>query len=343
MMKDLEECALYVNGEVLGENITVRGVAGLSHTMAGYLTFVDDRERIPEALASSASALIIPLDIKECARPAIRVRNPRLAFAQLLELFSGSGDRKKGIHEAAWVGHHVTFDEDVYVGSHAVIEDNVCIGKRVQIFPLAYIGPGVTIGDDSIIYPHAALMKGTEVGKRVIIHCGAVIGDDGFGYAKDGNLQVKIPQVGKVVIADDVEIGANTTIDRATVDVTSIGRGTKIDNLVQIGHNCHFGEDCIMVSQAGMAGSVTVGDRVIIAAQAGIRDHTEIGSDATIAGRAGVTKSVASGKLVSGYPARDHREELKIEALIRHLPQLQERVKALEKMVQALEKKAQTQ
>jgi UDP-3-O-[3-hydroxymyristoyl] glucosamine N-acyltransferase len=210
----------------------------------------------------------------------------------------------------------------------------VTIGKRVQIFPLVYIGPHVTIGDDSIIYPHAALMKGTEIGKRVIIHCGAVIGDDGFGYAKDGNLQVKIPQVGKVVLADDVEIGANTTIDRATVDVTSVGRGTKIDNLVQIGHNCRFGEDCIMVSQAGMAGSVTIGDRVIIAAQAGIKDHTEIGHDATIAGRAGVTKSVASGRIVSGYPARDHREELKIEAFIRKLPEFHERLKALEKLVQ---------
>ncbi len=336
MEKSLEELACYVAGERVGENVAINGVTGLSQARSGYLTFFDDMALISQARQTEASAVITPPDITDFPLPHIRVRNPRLAFARILELFHPRELRKPGIHPTAVLGSDAIFGIDVSIGAHAVIGDRVRLGKRVTIYPLAYIDDDVSIGDDSIIYPHVSIMRGCRLGSRVIVHSGAVLGADGFGFVKDKHCNVKIPQVGMVVLEDDVEIGANTTIDRATTDSTHVGRGTKIDNLIQIGHNTRIGEDCIIVSQAGLAGSITVGDRVTIAAQAGVKDHVEIGSDCIIAGRAGVTKKVPPGSLVSGFPARAHRQELRIEAAIVKLPELLAQIREMEKRIEKL-------
>jgi len=336
MEKSLEELAQYVGGERVGENVAITGVTGLSQARSGYLTFVDDPAMLSQVKATEASAVIVPQKTADFPLPHIKVKNPRLAFARLLGLFHPGKPRKPGIHQAAIVGSDAVFGSDVSIGAYAVLGDRVSLGDRVTIYPLACIDDDVSIGDDSIIYPHVSIMRGCRLGSRVTVHSGAVIGADGFGFVKDGRSSVKIPQVGNVVLGDDVEIGANTTIDRATTESTSLGRGTKIDNLIQIGHNTRIGDDCIIVSQAGLAGSIVVGDRVTIAAQAGVRDHVEIESDCIIAGRAGVTKKVPSGSLVSGFPARPHRQELRIEAAIAKLPELLAQVREMEKRIEEL-------
>lgn len=336
MEKSLEELAHYVGGERVGENVLIKGVIGLSQARSGYLTFCDDPALLSKAMATEAAAVIVPSDVTDFSMPHIRIRNPRLAFARILELFHPKKVHKPGIHPSAVLGNDVILGSEVSIGAHAVVGDRVLLGDRVIIYPLAYIDDDVSIGDDSVIYPHVSVMRGCLLGSRVILHSGAVLGADGFGFVKDGHCNVKIPQVGTVVLGDDVEIGANTTIDRATTDSTFVGKGTKIDNLIQIGHNTRIGEDCIIVSQAGLAGSITVGDRVTIAAQAGVKDHVEIGSDCIIAGRAGVTKKVPPGSLVSGFPAKPHRQELHIEAAVAKLPELLVQIRDMEKRIEKL-------
>lgn len=336
MVKSLGELAALVDGHLEGEDISVQGIVGLPYAKSGYLTFLDNKKNLPLAEQSEASACIIPLDCDRLTKPVIRVKNPRLAFAKILGLFHKGIRKEPAIHPSAIVGNRVHFGSGVYVAPYVVIEDDAVIGNNVQIHPFVFIDSGVTIADEAVIHPHVSLMKGTVIGKRVIVHSGTVLGTDGFGYVKDGSVNVKIPQVGRVIIEDDVEIGANVTIDRATTEATIIKRGTKMDNLIQVGHNTVIGEDCIVVSQSGLAGSITVGDRVTIAAQAGLKDHIVIGSDSILAGRAGVTKNVPAGSLVSGYPARDHRFELKIEAAIQKLPEMVKRFAELEKKITEL-------
>lgn len=336
MLKSLEELAHYVGGERVGENVLIEGAVSLSQARSGYITFCDDPALLSKAMVTEASAVIISSEVNDFSIPHIRIRNPRLAFARILELFHPKKVHRPGIHPSASVGDDVVIGSEVSIGAHSFIGDRVRLGDRVVIYPLAYIDDDVSIGDDSIIHPHVSVMRGCQLGSRVILHSGAVLGADGFGFVKDGHSNVKIPQVGTVVLGDDVEIGANTTIDRATTGSTHVGKGTKIDNLIQIGHNTRIGEDCIIVSQSGLAGSIVVGDRVTIAAQAGVRDHVEIGSDCIIAGRAGVTKKVPPGLLVSGFPAKPHRQELHIEAAVAKLPELLVQIRDMEKRIEKL-------
>jgi UDP-3-O-[3-hydroxymyristoyl] glucosamine N-acyltransferase len=340
MTKSLKELADFVKGELVGEDALIKGIVGLPYAKPGYLTFVDDKKHCASAEKSEASGCIVPPGYPGLSKPVIQVKNPRLAFAQILGLFHERRRREPGIHPTAIIGKNVSMGSGASIAPYVVIDDDVTIGDNVQLYPFVYIDRGVTISDEVTIYPHVSIMRGATVGNRVVIHSGTIIGTDGFGYVKDGHTHVKIPQVGKVIIEDDVEIGANDTIDRATTEATRIGRGTKMDNLIQIGHNTVVGQDCIIVSQAGLAGSITVGDRVTIAAQAGLKDHIEIGSDSILAGRAGVTKSVPPGVLVSGYPAREHRQELRIEAAIQNLPEMVKKLKELEKTVKELSEKA---
>lgn len=322
MKKKLSELADILGGTLEGEDIFVEGIAGSENASETFITFMETERYRPAAEASKAAAIIIPLSSKSFSKPVIRVKNPRLAFAAVLGVFHASKKYVSGIHPSALIGKNVSIGKDVSIGAYAVIEDNAVIGAGSEIYPFCYIGEDVTIGEGTVLKPRVSIMQECKIGSHVLIHAGAVIGADGFGFVRDGAKQIKIPQVGFVDVGDNVEIGANTTIDRATTDRTVIGEGTKIDNLVQIGHNTCIGKDCTVVSQSGIAGSTKIGDRVVIAAQAGIRDHTEIGSDSIIGGRAGVTKPVKQGAIVSGYPARDHREELRIEAAIARLPEI---------------------
>lgn len=319
----LSEIAVLLDGVLEGNDADVIGIAGTEEADAGYITFMEQEKHRKNAESSRAKAVIIPEKAAGIdGKSVIRVKNPRLGFAKLLTFFHPAKIKFNTIHPTAIIGENVRLGENVGIGAYAVIENNCTIGNNVQIYPHTYIAEGCTIGDDTIIKSSVSLMDDTVIGNRTIIHSGAVIGTDGFGFVRDGATQYKIPQIGHVEIGDDVEIGANATIDRATTGKTIIGSGTKIDNLVQIGHNTVLGKDCTIVSQSGVAGSTKIGDRVILAAQSGVRDHTEIGSDSIIAGRSGVTKPVKKGTIVSGFPARDHREELKIEAIIAKLPEL---------------------
>jgi UDP-3-O-[3-hydroxymyristoyl] glucosamine N-acyltransferase (EC 2.3.1.-) len=245
----------------------------------------------------------------------------------------------KGIHKTAIIAKSVKLGKGVAVGPFCVIEEGAQIGDRSVIYASCYIGYKTKIGKDCLIYPKISIRDKITIGDRVIIHGGTVIGSDGFGFATVKGLHHKIPQIGTVVIEDDVEIGANVTIDRARFDKTIIGRGTKIDNLVQIAHNVVVGENSIIVAQAGISGSTVIGNNVTLAGQAGLVGHITIGDGAIVAAQAGVTKSVPPNTMVSGYPAREHESARKVIACVQRLPELVETIRDLKKRIEELENK----
>lgn len=231
----------------------------------------------------------------------------------------------------------MSLGKGAFVGPLAIIEDNVKIGKRVQIRAGVFVGEGSEIGDETLLYPNVTILEGVKIGKRVIIHSGTVIGSDGFGFAPHKGRHYKIPQVGGVIIEDDVEFGANCTVDRAVLGQTIIGRGTKIDNLVQIGHNVTIGNDTILVSQVGISGSAKIGHHVTLAGQVGVSGHLSIGDHVVVGGKSGVTKDISPKQLVSGFPPVPHKDWLKREAAVRHLPELKKQVKVLSEKIAQLE------
>ncbi len=270
----------------------------------------------------------------------IRHPNPYLAFAKLVELFYPAPERTvTGVHPGASVSAEARLGRDVNVGFGACVEAGATIGDRVDLGPLCYDGRDVRIGDETRLNPHVTLYAGVEVGRRCILHSGAVIGADGFGYAQEGGIPYKIPQRGTVVLEDEVEIGANTTIDRAVLGATRIGRGTKIDNLVQIGHNCEIGEGSILVSQCGVSGSTKLGRRVTLAAQAGLVGHIELGDGAIVGAQAGVTKDVPAGQAVLGSPAVPFAAAKRALALVEKLPEIRKEVRELAKRLEEIEKR----
>ncbi|MDI6827239.1 MAG: UDP-3-O-(3-hydroxymyristoyl)glucosamine N-acyltransferase [Armatimonadota bacterium] len=336
--KTLGEIAELVGGEACGDlNTIITGAADISDAREGDIVFAESQKLMTEAEQSAASAIITSFEISGDSKPVIRVQNPRYAFARVLEAFSPAVEREVGIHPSAYIGQNVAIGERVSVGFNAYIGRDVVLGDDVTICPFAYIGNFVHIGDGCTIHPFVSIYDGVTIGKRVTIHSGSVIGADGFGYTRVGDRHYKIPQIGTVVIHDDVEIGANVTIDRARTGKTEIGSGTKIDNLVQIAHNCTIGENCIIVAQVGLSGSITVGNRVILAGQAGLKDHITIGDDAVICARSGVIGDISPGAFVSGYPARSHKEQMRIAAATQKLPELAKLIRELEKRVKALE------
>ena len=234
------------------------------------------------------------------------------------------------------IGQNVVIGKDPSIHPNVVIADEVKIGDRVTIYPGAWIGKGTTIGDDAVIYSNVNIRENLQIGNRVIIHAGATIGSDGFGYVTDEGIHRKIPQVGGVIIGDDVEIGANSTIDRATLGNTVIKRGTKIDNLVHVAHNVTIGEHCFLIAQVGIAGSCTLGNYVVLAGQVGLADHIRIGDRAMVSAQSGVIKDIEPGQVMGGYYAMPQREWLKVQALIPKLPELKKKVSDLESQVQEL-------
>ena len=321
------------NGDIL-----VSGVAGIRDATAGQLTFVANAKYFAEIKNTLASVLIVPEDAEIAFRPIIRSQQPKLAFIKTMELFMLPKPKVvPKLDATAVIGKRVMLGNAVYLGAFVVIEDGASIGDNTTIYPGSYIGRRSKIGTNTIIYPNVTIWEEVSIGNRVTIHSGTVIGCDGFGYAEANGIQYKMPQLGTVVIEDDIEIGANVTIDRATMGKTWIKKGTKIDNLVHIAHNVIIGEHAIIVAQVGISGSVEVGDRVTLAGQSGVAGHIKIGSGTTVAARSGVTKSIPSNICVSGFPARIHRQEQKTQAYVQRLPKLVKRIQELEKKVNEFE------
>ncbi|GIX06920.1 MAG: UDP-3-O-acylglucosamine N-acyltransferase [Candidatus Poribacteria bacterium] len=343
--RTLAELAELLNAELHGDgSIQIYGVSGIREAQPGHITFLANRKYLSELPKTRASAVIIGKDIDPERIPAhlaaLRVENPYLSFVDALELFSFRKRRVQiGIAETAVIGHNVQIGENVSIQAHAVIGDNVVIGDRTVIGPLVYIGDDTRIGSDCLIYPNVTIREEVTIGDRVIIHSGAVIGSDGFGFAKVSNGHRKIPQIGTVIIGDDVEIGANTCVDRATMTngATIIGRGTKIDNLVQVAHNVQIGENALIVALVGIAGSTIIEDNVTLAGQVGTAGHLRIGRNSVILAKSGVTKDVPPDSYYSGFPAIDHKEDLRQQALQRRLPELYEQVRELRRKLAELE------
>lgn len=338
MEKTLKELAEVVGGEVVGRGeVLIKGVAPLESAVKGDITFIASSKYAEQVKTTAASAVIVPPEIAVEGKNLIVCKNPQLAFAKVLTIFTSRHYKAKGIDKRAFIGRNPKLGKDVTVYPFAYIGDNAEIGDRTVIYPGAHVGNGCRLGEEVVIYPNATIMDGCIIGNRVIIHPGAVIGSDGFGFARDGKKHYKIPQIGVVQIDDDVEIGANTTIDRASFGKTWIKRGTKIDNLVQVAHNVVIGEDCILVAQSGIAGSSKLGSNVILGGQAAVVDHVTLGNNVMVGGQSGVTSDVQDNKVVSGTPAIPHRDWLKASLTFSHLPEMKKTIKRLEEKIAELE------
>lgn len=337
--KTLKEIAAFIGGELLGpQDVVITGVCSIKEAKEGDITFLANPKYFPFIEKTAASAIITSLDIKGVSKPIIRTENPSLAFAKTVSLFSEVKIKHpKGIHPSAVLGKNVKLGKNVAIGPYAVVGDGVSIGDNSIIYAGCYLGHDTSLGSDTLIYPNVSIREFVSIGSRVVIHSGTVIGSDGFGFAAVEGEYQRIPQIGTVVIEDDVDIGSNVTIDRARFDKTVIGKGTKIDNLVQIAHNVIIGENSVIVAQAGISGSTVIGKGVTLAGQAGLVGHISVGDGSTVAAQAGVTKSIPADTLVSGYPAKPHNIAKRINACVQNLPRLYETVNALKKKLQQLE------
>ena len=336
----LSELAELLGARLTGSPATaISGVAGLREARPGDVTFLANPRYEVHLASTRASAVLLAEERPDCAIAQLVTIDPYLAFLKAVKIFRQERPRPPvGVHPAASIGPGVTLGRDVSIGPCAVIEEGAVLGDEAVVMAQCYVGHRVQLGAHSFLYPQVVVREDCVLGERVVVHAGAVIGADGFGYARDGDVYHKVPQVGNVVLEDDVEIGANACVDRATTGTTRIGRGTKIDNLVQIGHNVETGENVIIVAQSGIAGSTRILRGATLAGQTGVVGHIEIGENAVVATRAGVTKSVAAGAVVSGcFPARPHAVERRIQASIARLPHLVQKLNYLEERVRALE------
>lgn len=341
MRKTLKEIAELIGGELLGDgNTVITGISGIEEAGKGEITFLANPKYFPLLEKTQASAVITPRDTESALKPLVRVDNPSLAFAKILSVFAPyEAKRPQGVHSTAILGKDVKLGRNVAIGPYAVIEEAASIGDNTVIYAGSFVGHHSAIGADTLIYPNVSIREQVTVGSRVIIHSGTVIGSDGFGFATIDGLHHKIPQIGTVEIGDDVEIGANVTIDRARFDKTVIGKGTKIDNLVQIAHNVVTGENCIIVAQAGISGSTSLGKNVTLAGQAGLVGHITIGDNAIVMAQSGVSKSVPEGAMVWGYPAKPEKIAKRVNACVHNLPRLYNTVAELKKKIAELELK----
>jgi UDP-3-O-[3-hydroxymyristoyl] glucosamine N-acyltransferase len=335
------DVAKLVGGTVHGNaKLVINGVNSLGEAKPGEISFLANQAYVGKLHQTRATAVIVPAVQDDCPLAQVVVPDADLAFALVVSHY-GPQPRPMpaGIQPSAVIGDDVQLGENVHIGAGAIIGDGATIGDNTIVHPLVAIGPDVCIGKQCIIYPQVTIRERCRIDDSVIVHAGAVIGADGFGYASLEGVHHKIPQVGIVHIESDVEIGANTTIDRARFGVTRIGRGTKIDNLVQIAHNCDIGEHCIVVAQVGIAGSTTMGRHVTVAGQSGITGHLSIGDGAILAARSGIAKNVPAGAVVMGAPACDMKLHKEREVSMRRLPRTIQTVKQLEARLADLEAK----
>lgn len=328
----LKELVNLLGAELRGDpEIEINAAAGIEDAQEGDVTFISNRKYADALLRSKASAVIAREEVQGITAATIISPNPLFAFAKALEVLHSRPAAAHGISDRAVVCSGVHFGQGVTIFPNAYISSGVTIGSGVTVYPGVFIGEGSSIGDDSLIYPNVTIRERVRIGKKAIIHAGTVIGADGFGYVPEKGEHYKIPQVGGVIIGDNVEIGANVTIDRATTGNTMIGSGTKIDNLVQIAHNVKIGRNCIIVAQVGIAGSTTIGDNVILAGQAGVRDHLRIGNGVMIAAQSGVVHDVPDNEVYSGTPALPHSTWLRAQAIFSKLPEYIKRLQDIER------------
>jgi UDP-3-O-[3-hydroxymyristoyl] glucosamine N-acyltransferase len=337
----LDDLARLVGGTVKGDGRTViRAVNGIREAGPGEITFLANVKYAPLLATTKASAVVLA-DGTPAPIPTLSVRNPDLAFGKVAEHLGGGAWRPPpGVHPSAVVSPGATVGKNVSIGAGTVVEDGASLGDNAVLYPQVYVGREAVLGAGVLIYPQVVIRERCRVGARVIVHSGTVIGSDGFGYATEGGVHHKIPQVGIVVVEDDVELGANVTVDRARFGRTVIGRGSKIDNLVQIGHNVVLGQGCLLVAQAGVAGSTKVGNYVVMAGQAGLIGHLDVGDQAIITAQTGVTKDVPAKGVMSGSPAQDRRTHLKELASLSKLPEALQEIRRLRREVDELRKKA---
>lgn len=338
LTKTLKELADHLGGVVRGNGaVAVNGLAPLEGAGPDKVSFLANPKYAAKVAETGAGGVLMIPGSESYGRNVIEVANPYLGFAKLLTLFYTQPHPELGVMPEALIGVSVSLGEGVSIYPGAMIGNNVMIGDRVVIHPGAVIYDGVTIGDDSVIHANAVVRERCRLGKRCKLQPGAVIGSDGFGFAPDGQSYYPIPQIGIVVLEDDVEIGANAAVDRAALEVTLIRRGTKLDNLVQVAHNCQIGEDCMIVSQVGIAGSSKIGNHVTLAGQVGIVGHISIGDNAIIGAQAGVPGSLEGNAYYSGSPVMPHKEWLRVMGTLPKLPDMRKKMIELEKKIAELE------
>ncbi|HEY3284971.1 MAG TPA: UDP-3-O-(3-hydroxymyristoyl)glucosamine N-acyltransferase [Armatimonadota bacterium] len=338
----LSELASSLGAQLRGEDVSVSGVAFVESAGPGDIVFVESTKWLGPAEASAAAALIVPDGFRPKDKPHLVVERPRLAFLKVLSAFSEETPPAPGIHPTAVVPSSCVVDASATVAAHVVLGERCAVGPGAVIGPLVALGDDVEVGAGTVLHPNVSVYSRTKIGCRVVVHSGASIGSDGFGYETVDGHHLKVPHLGNVVLDDDVEIGANSTVDRAKTGSTFIGKGTKIDNLVQVAHNVRIGAHCLMAGCSAAAGSATMGDHVILAAEAGVGPHVKVGDGAMVLGRGGAISDVEAGAAVSGFPARDHRIQAKIQAVTSRLPELRKTVLELARRVAALEAEAGT-
>jgi len=335
----LSELAAQTGARVEGADVEITGAAGLDEAREGHVTFLANPKYTPRVNTTSASAIYLAEDVTtEKNISILRVKDPYLAYTRALRIFYPEKTPEPCIHPTAVIDPSARIGKGVSIAASVVIGRNVEIADGVCIHPNVTIYEDVTIGRGSVLHSGVAVRERTVIGERVIIHNNAVIGCDGFGYAKDEERHwLKIPQAGHVVLEDDVEVGAGTTIDRASVGESRIGRGSKLDNLVQVGHSCTVGEDSLLCAQVGLAGSSNIGSRVILAGQAGVAGHLTIGDDVVLTAKSATSHDIPPGKVISGIPAFDNRDWLRSTAAFRRLGEMHRTVRELERRIEELE------
>lgn len=336
MQKTLKEIAELIGGELIGDGkIKITGLDSIETARAGDLTFADENH-VAEAKNSAASAVIIPKKFTgEIPKNSIKAENPKFAFAKLMEIFKPKIEIPAGISNKAYIGKNVKISSTAKIMAFAYIDNGAEISDGVIIYPHTYIGQNVKIGAETVIYSSVTIREYCEIGARCVIHSSAVIGADGFGFTTSNDVHTKVPQIGNVIIEDDVEIGAHVGIDRAAMGSTVIGHGTKIDNLVHIAHNCKIGANCLIVAQTGISGSTIVGDNVTFGGQTGTVGHIKIGGHSVYAARSGISKNMPEGFFGSGFPIQPHNEWLRTQAAIKKIPDLIQKIHQLEEVLKA--------
>jgi UDP-3-O-[3-hydroxymyristoyl] glucosamine N-acyltransferase len=338
MKKRLKELAELVGGTVAGDGeVEISGVAAIEDAGPGMITFVASPKYLQKLSKTHASAIIVSPEVPQTDKPLLQVANPRLAFAKILMFFSYKTYQAKGIDPDAWISPTAQLGQELTIYPFVYIGDRCRIGDRVAVYPGVYIGEDSLIGEESVLCPNVSIYPRTVIGKRVILHSGVVIGSDGFAYVKEGKKNIKFPQVGSVEIEDDVEIGANTTVDRGALGKTIIRRGVKIDNLVQVAHTVVIGEDSILCGQAGISGSTKIGANVTLAGQVGVVDHVEIGDNVTVIAQSGVMNDLPANQVYTGTPSMPHHEFLRMTAVSQRLPEMRRTLIQIEKRLKKIE------